>query len=184
MDPEQPAKRTPRIVSNRQHAGVPPAEPPAAEPDVSAPAPAERPPAVGYRAGAEVPADGADGVTGGEPPPGEEETRSWERPQLRGSHPGDRYVRVIHHAPMTRPGVRRAPVCGPALPPRTASPFVRWLLQGQVKEMDAPYEQPHAAHTHPWWKVMSITSPRSATSRGSRRWPPGRSRRSPRWCWC
>jgi len=157
MDPEQPAKRTPQIVSNRQHGGVPPAEPPAAEPDVPAPAPAERPPAVGYRAGAEVPTDGADGVTGGEPPPGEEATRSWERPQLRGSHPGDRYVRVIHHAPMTRPGGWRAPVCGPALPPRTASPFVRWLLQGQVKEMDAPYEQPHAAHTHPWWKVMCLT---------------------------
>ena len=113
----------------------------------------ERPPAVGYHAGAESPAEGAANA---EPQLSNEETRSWERPQLRGSHPGDRYVRVIHHAPVNRPGVRRAPVCDPDVP-RNASPFGRWLLQGHAKEMDAPYEQPHDEHTHPWWKVMCLT---------------------------
>jgi hypothetical protein len=37
-------------------------------------------------------------------------------------------------------------------------PFKRWLLQGQVREMDGPYEQertPH--HEHPWWQVMCLT---------------------------
>ncbi len=30
-------------------------------------------------------------------------------------------------------------------------------LQGIVEEIDAPYERPHDAHTHPWWKVMCLT---------------------------
>ena len=83
--------------------------------------------------------------------------RPEDQSHLRGSHPGDRYVRVIHHAPATRPGDRRADPKDAPAPRRAASPLVRWLLKGQVKELDAPYERAHADHTHPWWKVMCLT---------------------------
>ena len=78
------------------------------------------------------------------------------RPSRRGRHPGDRYVRVVHHAPEEITVPARATAV-PAAPRQPAGPFLRWLLQGHVKEMDAPYEREEAAHTHPWWKVMCLT---------------------------
>jgi hypothetical protein len=37
-------------------------------------------------------------------------------------------------------------------------PLRRWLLQGQVREMDGPYEQERShPHEHPWWQVMCLT---------------------------
>ena len=88
------------------------------------------------------------------PPPKKE--RATEEGALRGSHPGDRYVRVGHHQHTPAPELDDAPLVPP--PARRApSPFVRWLLKGQVREIDAPYERPHDEHTHPWWKVMCLT---------------------------
>src|SRR5215204_6267414 len=40
---------------------------------------------------------------------------------------------------------------------KSRSPLRRWLLKGQLKEMEGPHHA-HAAHqTHPWWKVMCLT---------------------------
>ena len=35
--------------------------------------------------------------------------------------------------------------------------FKRWLLQGQVKEVEGPHEREGQHHPHPWWKVMCLT---------------------------
>src|SRR5215211_2989702 len=37
--------------------------------------------------------------------------------------------------------------------------LVRWLLEGQQKAVEGPYEAEKAAqhHTHPWWQVMCLT---------------------------
>ena len=32
-----------------------------------------------------------------------------------------------------------------------------WLLDEHPEEIDGPYEQVHAGHHHPWWKVMCLT---------------------------
>ena len=101
-------------------------------------------PPVGYQAGDHAP-----------PPP--KAGRAEDHSQLRGSHPGDRYVRVIHHAPINRPGSRPTAPKDAPVPRRPSGPIKRWLLQGQVKEIDAPYERAHTDHTHPWWKVMCLT---------------------------
>jgi hypothetical protein len=37
------------------------------------------------------------------------------------------------------------------------SPLKRWLLEGHIKEPEAPYDQEGQHHTHPWWKVMCLT---------------------------
>src|SRR6186713_2111895 len=41
--------------------------------------------------------------------------------------------------------------------PRPVGRLKRWLLQGHIKEIEAPYEQEHEHTTHPWWKVMCLT---------------------------
>ncbi|MBA2645307.1 MAG: amino acid transporter, partial [Pyrinomonadaceae bacterium] len=33
----------------------------------------------------------------------------------------------------------------------------RWLLKGQVKEMEGPHEREGQHHEHSWWKVMCLT---------------------------
>jgi hypothetical protein len=43
----------------------------------------------------------------------------------------------------------------PALVSR--SPFVRWLLAGELKGVEGPHESAHPAHTHSWWQVMCLT---------------------------
>lgn len=35
--------------------------------------------------------------------------------------------------------------------------FKRWLLEGQVKEMEGPHEREQQHHDHPWWQVMCLT---------------------------
>jgi hypothetical protein len=35
--------------------------------------------------------------------------------------------------------------------------FKRWLLKGQLKEMEGPHEREGQHHEHPWWKVMCLT---------------------------
>jgi hypothetical protein len=37
------------------------------------------------------------------------------------------------------------------------SPLKRWMLEGHVKEQEAPYEPEGEHHTQPWWKVMCLT---------------------------
>ncbi|HVF27402.1 MAG TPA: hypothetical protein VM943_04105, partial [Pyrinomonadaceae bacterium] len=41
--------------------------------------------------------------------------------------------------------------------PRPVSRFKRWLLKGQVKEMEGPHEREGQHHEHSWWKVMCLT---------------------------
>lgn len=38
-----------------------------------------------------------------------------------------------------------------------AAGFMRWLLQSEVREPEAPYEKEHTHPQHPWWKVMCLT---------------------------
>src|SRR3712207_5649084 len=40
---------------------------------------------------------------------------------------------------------------------RPISRFRRWLLKGQVEEMEGPHEREGQHHDHPWWKVMCLT---------------------------
>src|SRR6185436_7927387 len=38
------------------------------------------------------------------------------------------------------------------------NPFMRWLLQGYVKELEGPFEREKEHHRHhPWFKVMCLT---------------------------
>jgi hypothetical protein len=38
-----------------------------------------------------------------------------------------------------------------------ANQFMRWLLKGQLKEMEGPHEQEGEHRQHPWWQVMCLT---------------------------
>ncbi len=40
---------------------------------------------------------------------------------------------------------------------RSSNPVVRWLLAGEVKEVEGPHESEGQHHAHPWWKVMCLT---------------------------
>ena len=40
---------------------------------------------------------------------------------------------------------------------RPISRFRRWLLKGQVEEIEGPHEREGQHHDHPWWKVMCLT---------------------------
>src|ERR1044072_144509 len=37
------------------------------------------------------------------------------------------------------------------------SPLRRWLLKGQLKELEGPHEREGQHHPHTWWKVMCLT---------------------------
>ncbi len=121
-----------------------PQEPkPQSEQEQPEPAP---PPAVGYHPEASV-----DQL----PPKKEKKGRPTDVGAVRGSHPGDRYLRVTYPA-AAEPEL---PAVAEAVPPpiRTRSPFMRWLLKGHIQEINAPYEHPQEEHTQPWWKVMCLT---------------------------
>jgi ABC-type multidrug transport system fused ATPase/permease subunit len=45
----------------------------------------------------------------------------------------------------------------PQTPKKEIGRFKRWLLKGQLKEMEGPHEREGQHHTHPWWKVMCLT---------------------------
>ena len=40
---------------------------------------------------------------------------------------------------------------------RPAGRLKRWLLKGQLREMEGPHEREGQHHEHPWWKVMCLT---------------------------
>lgn len=40
---------------------------------------------------------------------------------------------------------------------RADSAFKRWLLAGDVKELEGPHERAGQHQTHPWWQVMCLT---------------------------
>jgi hypothetical protein len=42
-------------------------------------------------------------------------------------------------------------------PKQTVSPWRRWLLKGQVKEIEGPHEHAGRHHVHAWWQVMCLT---------------------------
>lgn len=44
----------------------------------------------------------------------------------------------------------------PSTPSRPRSAFLRWLLQGQVRETEGPYEE-EGHPQHAWWQVMCLT---------------------------
>ncbi|MDP9375233.1 MAG: hypothetical protein M3Q65_22835, partial [Chloroflexota bacterium] len=130
------------------------------DPDRAAPAPdspARRHAAVGYRADAETRRDRA----GRRPaePNGLAPVRRADPFLIRGSHPGDRYVRMVHHAPVATSRLTRSLAAGAPATSRRPGRLRRWLLAGDVKEPDAPYESEREAthHAHPWWQVMCLT---------------------------
>src|SRR5689334_9143259 len=43
------------------------------------------------------------------------------------------------------------------IPGGTINPLRRWLLHGQVAEVEGPYDQASRHHEHPWWQVMCLT---------------------------
>ena len=82
----------------------------------------------------------------------------WREDQylLRGSHPGDRYYRVVQHAVAT--AHPRAAVAEAVRPVRQPGAMSRWLLDGAAKKTDAAHEGQHTGHhTQPWYKVMCLT---------------------------
>ena len=110
-------------------------------------------PAIGYRAGGEEPAatPPASAANSGQP------KVEWHEDQylLRGSHPGDRYYRVVQHAVAT---AQPKPFVEAAKGARKPGRLSQWLLEGQAKESSAPRadERP-THHTQPWYKVMCLT---------------------------
>src|SRR4029453_16959525 len=40
---------------------------------------------------------------------------------------------------------------------RAVSPFWRWFLEGQVQEVEGPYQREDQHHQHSWWQVMCLT---------------------------
>ncbi len=44
-----------------------------------------------------------------------------------------------------------------ARPLNSPNRFTRWLLEGQQKEIEGPYEKETTQHTHSWWQVMCLT---------------------------
>ena len=143
MDPNTPGKRPAESPTN--DAGAPPARP-----EVACAA-------IGYRPGDEAASSDTEPQAVQAEPPGHQPGE--KHPQLRGSHPGDRYVRVARPAPEALPESALAAVAAPGGARRSAAPALRWLLQGQVPEPNAPYaaEREAAHHAQPWWKVMCLT---------------------------
>src|SRR4051812_16493862 len=41
--------------------------------------------------------------------------------------------------------------------PRPVGPFLRWLLEGHIKELEGPEAKEGTHHVHPWWQVMCLT---------------------------
>jgi hypothetical protein len=113
--------------------------------------PCEQAPPVGYMPGGEAP------PTKPTPPKADQPKLEWknEEERLRGSHPGDRYVRVLRHSGVVIPDRAKDATRDK---PRDMGAVERWLFKGHVREMDAPYEtEKQVQHTHPWWKVMCLT---------------------------
>jgi hypothetical protein len=40
---------------------------------------------------------------------------------------------------------------------RKISPFKHWFLEGQIEQVEGPYEKECSHHDHPWWQVMCLT---------------------------
>jgi hypothetical protein len=45
----------------------------------------------------------------------------------------------------------------PTVTKRSRSSLTRWLLEGQPREPEGPYESERHAHKHSWWQVMCLT---------------------------
>ncbi len=43
------------------------------------------------------------------------------------------------------------------IPQKKSSRLKRWLLKGQLREIEGPHEREGQHHEHPWWKVMCLT---------------------------
>jgi len=103
--------------------------------------------AVGYRPGEDTHASRSQ--------PGAPSPRIVEgqegRAHLKGSHPGDRYVRVVRATPkLSTIAVKTVP--------RQSGRIKRWLLQGHTQGHEAPYErEANVQHTKSWWRVMYLT---------------------------
>lgn len=79
-----------------------------------------------------------------------------DRARLRGSHPGDRHIRKSHRSAEIDPTPPRPPAVKRS-PSALGSRLSRWMLSGDVREMEGAHEQPGAHPTHPWWRVMCLT---------------------------
>ncbi|HEX8201966.1 MAG TPA: hypothetical protein VF590_15935, partial [Isosphaeraceae bacterium] len=40
---------------------------------------------------------------------------------------------------------------------RPVGPFLRWLLEGHIREIEGPAAQETTHHEHAWWQVMCLT---------------------------
>ncbi len=114
----------------------------------------ERCTVVGYRTGEEAPQT--------LPPPQAGTARlpegSERRAHLRGSHPGDRYVRVARTTPGPVAATAKLTETQVKTGPRQVGRFRRWLLHGQSQGREAPYEREADVHqTKSWWRVMCLT---------------------------
>ena len=128
---------------------------PDGQPDGSAtpvPDPDRNCPAIGYYPGAGDTPDGTPTMTA-------PEGATKPTKHLAGSHPGDRYVRVVRRVAEVAPAPAPPLVAPVPRQPKEAKPLTRWLLQGQVAEPDAPYQKEREAthHAQSWWKVMCLT---------------------------
>jgi hypothetical protein len=54
----------------------------------------------------------------------------------------------LHHVRVPESGSYRV---------RREGPVERWLLQGQTKPVEGPYERARAQHQHAWWRVVCLT---------------------------
>jgi hypothetical protein len=80
------------------------------------------------------------------------------RAHLKGSHPGDRYVRVVRATPELIPAHPKLTELAPKADHRQVGRLRHWLLQGQSQGREAPYErEADVKHTKSWWRVMCLT---------------------------
>ncbi len=114
----------------------------------------ERCTVVGYRPGKDVPQQPSPPPSNAAHPKEGQEGRA----HLKGSHPGDRYVRVVRATPEVIPATPKFIELEPQTGPRQVGRMRRWLLQGQSQGREAPYEREADVHqTKSWWRVMCLT---------------------------
>ncbi len=120
--------------------------------------------AVGYRTNDATPPDAtppdAAPPETDEPRPPRDGAHADERARVKGSHPGDHYVRVTR-PPATAADPEHTSTASKGKPrkgPRQIGRLQRWLLQGHAPELDGAHVPPaNVTHTHSWFRVMCLT---------------------------
>ena len=110
--------------------------------------------AVGYRAGDQVVRKATTAAQHPAVPAPPQREDHDEQARLRGSHPGDRYIRVARHVP---PPLTKQEQSAASKGRNQRAPLWRWLLRGHPDEMEGAHERSGQHPTHPWWRVMCLT---------------------------